>query len=91
MPTRIYSWRDFGLSGFLVLGATCLYMLTFLAWFASMGMFLGSIVKPELRIPPQFFVFALTYPVIYFPIVLTLISPAICFQCRFFCCFTSYA
>jgi hypothetical protein len=51
------------------------YLLCFLGWFGSMGFFFHSIVKPELRMRTELFRFALVYPVLYFPIFLSLVIP----------------
>jgi hypothetical protein len=40
-----------------------------------MGFFFHSIVKPELRMRTELFRFALVYPVLYFPIFLSLVVP----------------
>ena len=76
IPVTIRSWRDLGQNGFVYLGVMVLYLLCFLAWFGSMGLFFRSIVSPELRMKTQFFRFALVYPVAYVPIFFFLvISP----------------
>jgi hypothetical protein len=75
IPTRIRSWRDFGPSGFLFLGAMVLYLLCVVAWLGSMGSFFGSIVKPELKMKTLFFRFALVYPVVYVPIFFLVVIP----------------
>ena len=74
MPTRIRSWRDFGIAGFVFLGAMELYLLCYLTWFRSMGLFLVSIEKPALRMKSAFFHFAFFYPAIYIVIFVFLIS-----------------
>jgi hypothetical protein len=75
ISATIRSWYDFGPGGFFFLGVMALYLLCFLAWFGSMGLFFRSIVKPELRMDTQFFRFALVYPVVYVPIFLFLVIP----------------
>jgi hypothetical protein len=75
ISATIRSWRDFGPGGFFFLGVMVLYLLCFLAWFGSMGLFFRSIVKPELRMETQFFRFALVYPVVYVPIFFFLVIP----------------
>ena len=67
ISATIRSWHNFGPGGFFFLGVMVLYLLCFLAWFGSMGLFFRSIVKPELRMETQFFRFALVYPVVYVP------------------------
>ena len=52
-----------------------LYLLCFLAWFGSMGLFFRSIVKSELRVETQFFRFALVYPVVYALIFFFVVIP----------------
>ena len=52
-----------------------LYFLCFLAWFGSMGLFLRSIVKQELRMGMRFFRFALIYPVVYVPMFFLVVIP----------------
>jgi len=69
------SWYNFGPGGFFFLGVMVLYLLCFLAWFGSMGLFFRSIVKPELRMETQFFRFALVYPVVYVPMFFFLVIP----------------
>jgi len=75
IPGRIRSWHDFGPGGFFFLGVMLLFFLCFLAWYGSMGLFLCSIVKPEMRMKTQFFRFALAYQVIYVPIFFFLVIP----------------
>jgi hypothetical protein len=75
IPTTIRSWHDLGPNGFFFLGVMVLYLLCFLAWFGSMGLFLRSIVSPELRMEAKFFRFALVYPVVYVPIFFFLVIP----------------
>jgi hypothetical protein len=55
---------------FFFVAATTLYMLCFLAWFWSLGSFLNSIVKPELKLKTTFLHIALIYPAIYMPFFL---------------------
>jgi hypothetical protein len=73
IPAKILSWHDFGSAGFFLLGVMMLYLLCFLAWFGSIGLFLRSIVKPELIMETQFFRFALVYPTLYMPIFFSLV------------------
>jgi hypothetical protein len=75
IPTTIRSWHELGPNGFFFLGVMVLYLLCFLAWFGSMGLFLRSIVSPELRMETQFFRLALVYPVVYVPIFFFLVIP----------------
>jgi hypothetical protein len=42
-----------------------LFGFCFLSWFWAMGPFLGSIVRPDLKLNQGFFCFALIYPVFY--------------------------
>jgi hypothetical protein len=77
IPARIHSWHDFGPFGLVFLGLMILYLLGFLAWFGSMGLFFRSIAKPELRTGTQFFYFSLVYPVVYVPIFFFLVVPDI--------------
>jgi hypothetical protein len=65
ISTQIRSWHDFGLAGFLFLGVMAFSMFFFPAWFWSMGSFLGSIVKPALKLNARFFRFVLVYPFVY--------------------------
>jgi len=76
IPTRIQSWHDFGASGFFYLGVVGVLFLCFLVWFGSMGFFLRSIVKPELRMGTRFLIFALVYPVVYAPVFLLIADTA---------------
>jgi hypothetical protein len=98
LPTRVQSWHDFGSAGFFYLGTMVIYLLCFLAWFGSMGLFLDSIVKPELRMKTRFFWFALVYPVVYMPIFFSFVfsDPRLpvsvilplhitCMVCLFYC------
>ena len=75
ISATLWSWYNFGPGGFFFLGVMVLYLLCFLAWFGSMGLFFRSIVKPELRMETQFFRFALVYPVVYVPIFFFLVIP----------------
>jgi hypothetical protein len=75
IPATIRSWHDFGPGGFFFLGVMVLYLLCFLAWFGSMGLFFRAIVKPELRMETLAFRFALVYPVVYVPIFFFLVIP----------------
>ena len=75
IPARILSWRDLGAGGIFFLGMMVLYLLCFLAWFWSMGLFFRSIVKAELRMETRFFRFALIYPVVYVPVFFLLVIP----------------
>jgi hypothetical protein len=68
IPARIRSWHDFGAGGLFYLSLDGVIFLCLLAWFGSMGFFLRSIVKPELRMGTRFLRFALVYPVVYLPI-----------------------
>lgn len=74
IPASLRSWNDLGTVGFVYLGTMELYLLCFLAWYASMGLFFHSLVKLELRMNTKFFRFALFYPAIYvfifFPLVM---------------------
>jgi hypothetical protein len=77
IPQRIHSWHDFGTGGLIFLVVMVLYLLCFLAWFGSMGLFFRSIVTPELRMEAQFFRFSLVYPVVYLPMFFLLVIPGI--------------
>jgi len=57
-----------GAGGLFYLSLDGVIFLCLLAWFGSMGFFLRSIVKPELRMGTRFLRFALVYPVVYLPI-----------------------
>lgn len=74
IPARLCSWHDLGTFGFVYLSTMELYLLCFLGWYASMGLFFHSLVKLELRMSTGFFCFALFYPAIYalifFPVVM---------------------
>ena len=61
-PTTTVKFGGFGIV-FWVLMA--IYGFSFLAWFWSMGVFLSSIVRPELKLGLGFFYFALIYTVCY--------------------------
>jgi hypothetical protein len=76
LPMTVRSWREFTRMDLLFVGATLLYMLCFLVWFWSMGSFLNSIVKPELRLKTTFLHFALIYPAIYMPFFLAVFFDA---------------
>jgi hypothetical protein len=65
ISTQIRSWHDFGLAEFFFLGVMAFSMFFFPAWFWSMGSFLDSIVKPELKLKARFFRFVLIYPFVY--------------------------
>lgn len=67
IPSRIRSWHDFGPGALFFIGLAVLYLLCFLAWFGSMGLFFDSLVKPELKMQTQFFRFSLVYPAVYMP------------------------
>jgi hypothetical protein len=70
LPMTVRSWREFTRVDFFFVAATTLYMLCFLAWFWSLGSFLNSIVKPELKLKTTFLHIALIYPAIYMPFFL---------------------
>lgn len=69
----IRSWNDLGRADLLLLGGTMLYILCVVTWFWSMGSFLGSIVKPELKLKEGFFRFALVYSALYMCVFVGLI------------------
>ena len=74
IPTKtIWSWDDLGRADFVLLGGTVLYMICVLAWFWSMGSFLGSITTSELKLKEGFFRFALVYSAVYMFIFFTVI------------------
>lgn len=73
IPTRIRSWHDFGPGALSFIGVMVLYLLCFLAWFGSMGLFFDSLVKPEFRMQTQFFRFSLVYPAVYMSIFFLMI------------------
>lgn len=75
IPARIQSWHDLGPGAIIFLWATVASFLCFLAWFGSMGLFLRSIAKPELRMGTQFFRFALVYAAVYVPLFLLFVIP----------------
>jgi hypothetical protein len=54
--------ENFGKVGIPFVIVMTLFMFCFLGWFWSMGLFLGSIVQPSLRLKTGFFRFALVYP-----------------------------
>jgi hypothetical protein len=60
-----HSPNQIGGFGILFWFAMALFGFSFVAWFWSMGSFLGSIVRPELKLKPALFHFALIYPVFY--------------------------
>lgn len=63
--TPLRSWNDLNATTVLYLTVMSLYVLSFLAWFWSMGSFLSSIVDPALRLSTRFFRCALLYPLLY--------------------------
>ena len=67
MPMTPRPWKDLGRADLLFIGIMIFYMFCFLAWFWSLGSFLNSIVKPELKLRTTFFRFAAIYPAIYLP------------------------
>lgn len=71
-PGRMRTWHDLGTSGFIFIGSMLVYVLGFLAWYGSMGIFFSSLAKPELKMDARFFYFSLIYPVIYLPVFFAL-------------------
>ncbi|MGH9741274.1 MAG: RDD family protein [Candidatus Acidiferrum sp.] len=65
MITMAGTTQDFGKISLVFGGVMTIFMLSFLAWFWSMGAFLNSIVQPGLRLKMVFFRFALIYPALY--------------------------
>lgn len=72
MLTMAGTTVDFGKIGLLFGGVMMTFMLSFLAWFWSMGSFLNSIAQPALRLKMFFFRFTLIYPALYIPLFITL-------------------
>lgn len=64
-PPAAQSWSEVENAGQLYVELSFLLMICFLGWMWSMGTFLNSIIKPELRMRTEFFCFSLFYPPLY--------------------------
>ena len=64
-PAPAESWSELGNVGKLYVELSFLLMICFLVWMWSLGSFLNSIVKPELRMRTGLFLFGLLYPPVY--------------------------
>jgi len=65
---KVRSLSDVGKADLLNLGLTMVIMLLLIGWFWSMGLFLNSIVKPQLKLGTKFLGFALIFPAAYVPV-----------------------
>jgi hypothetical protein len=68
LQSPIWTWRDFGPWGLLLVAALLFQMFCLFGWFAAVESLLRSVGDPHLKPDREFFRFALVYPVIYMPI-----------------------